>query len=181
MKIFLVGFRGTGGFYNPKYKAEPALIKAGHIGIQFEDDARIFGFHPTLTAEDEAGGEDAIVELLRSHVPQTGCVQDDTAIFERANVLFNQGERTEVLALIYEVSEEAFQKIKQTLLEWYNIKKEFQYNFPDEEGQFEENQYNCATFPELLGLTLPVKDGRLAFYIEKMLEQGAVGWQSKFT
>ena len=177
MKIFLLAFRGTGGFRDPKYSSEPALIRAGHVGIQFEGDDRIFGFHPTLAAETAAGGEDAIIDLLKNHIGQSGAVQDDTSIFERAYILFKQGEHTEVFVLTYEVEEEEFHKMRQTLLEWYNMKKEFTYNFPNHDGTFAENHYNCAIFPKLLGLPLPSENGLVSHYIGAMRLKGAKAWQ----
>lgn len=177
MKVFLIAFRGTGGFNNPSYKDEPALIKAGHVGIQFEGDERIFGFHPSPQAESVAGGEEKITDLLKDHIPQPGIVQIDTLIFERAFHLARQGERTEVLALTYELPDDTFEKACQTLLQWYNIQKVFWYNFPPIEGSFKEDEYNCATFPQLLGLEIPSKDGVLHNYLNEMREQGAILWK----
>jgi len=46
-KIYLIGFRGT-SFQALEYKAELALIRAGHVGFAFENDSQfMLGFHPT--------------------------------------------------------------------------------------------------------------------------------------
>jgi hypothetical protein len=179
MKFFLLAFRGTGGFRNPKYKDEPTLIKAGHVGIQLEGDSRVYGFHPTLQATMAVGGEDQLVERLKSHTPHQGCLHDDTEIFERANELFQRGERTEVLVLTIDVSETEFQAIQSKLLEWYNNKKEFWYNFPQEGGGFAEGENNCSTFPQLLGIPIPTDTGFIHEHVAVMNQQGAKRWQPK--
>lgn len=168
MKILLLAFRGTGGFNNPQYKNEPALIKVGYVGILFEGDNRIFGFHPTSEAAEAAGGQDNLVALLKQRIAQQGRIHEDTTVFERAYALNQQGERTRVIALTYEVSEETFQRVRQTLLEWYNTGKTFQYNFPFRDGSFNEGEYNCATFPKLLGIVIPSEDRLLFNYIAEM-------------
>jgi hypothetical protein len=179
MEIRLIAFRGTGGFRDPRYQNEPALIKAGHVGLQLEGDATIYGFHPTQEAAEAAGGEDQLTNLLKQHIAQPGNVQDDTAIFERAHALAQQGERTEVIYLTYTVSDAEFQNIHAQLLEWYNNQQVFQYNFPAFDGKFADDEYNCAMFPGLLGLTLPSESGNLVDYLDDMREKGAEEWQPK--
>jgi len=176
--IQIIAFRGTGGFYNPKYKSLPALIKAGHVGIKFEDDPQIYGFHPSHEAEQNAGGEDNLLELLLEHEPQEGILQDDTAIFILANKLHQSGERTKVWVLEQSVDDELYRQIKDTAIKWYNEKKVFQYNLPDRNGNFNNNEYNCAIFPKLLGINLPLDNGKVYLYIEKMIELGAGEWKS---
>ncbi len=179
MKIYLIAFRGTGGFDSPKYMNEPALIKAGHVGIQFEGEQRVFGFHPNPQTSENMGGEDKVIELLRQHIAQPGTIQDDTEIFVRAYTLSVQGERTEVLALSYELSEERYQEIRVKLLLWYNEQTQFQYNFPQEGGGFPSGEYNCSTFPLLLGINIPTESGLLHEYVALMRQQGAESWQPK--
>ena len=75
MKVYLLGFRGVGF----KVKDEFALIRAGHVGWQLEGDDRIFGFHPTPTAIEAAGGEEAAIRILKDeHDTLDGTVQIDT-------------------------------------------------------------------------------------------------------
>jgi hypothetical protein len=176
-KIYLMGFRGTGNFKSPKYRDKPGLIKAGHVGIQLEGDGRIFGFSPPPEISASVGGEEKLIEMLLEHIAQPGTVQDDTAIFELAYQLNQQGERTEVLSLELEVSIEAFEDIKQQLLEWYDTQRTSLYNLPFEDGTFREGECNCAIFPNLIGVQIPTKNGNLRHYLEVMLEEGAVLWQ----
>lgn len=176
-KIFLIGFRGTGGFKNPKYQSYPALIKAGHIGIQFEDDERIFGFHPTQEAAQAAGGEDALLELLIQNKAQDGALQDDTAIFQLAYRLSQHAERTEVWVLVYEVDDTTYLQIRGRALEWYNEGKIFRYNLPRRDGTFVTGEQNCAIFPHLLGIEIPVQNGLVFAYIQSMKEKGAQPWK----
>jgi hypothetical protein len=86
-KIYLLGFRGT-GFADLQYAAEPALIRAGHVGIAFEDDPTlILGFHPTEAEIARVGGEEAAIEWLKENEPLDGALQADYAIFARAYAL----------------------------------------------------------------------------------------------
>jgi hypothetical protein len=172
-----MGFRGTGNFKSPKYRDKPGLIKAGHVGIQIEGDARIFGFSPSAKVSESVGGEEKLIELLLEHIAQPGIVQDDTAIFDLADQLYQQGERTQVLSLELEVSIEAFEEIKQQLLEWYHTQRKSLYNLPFEDGTFREGECNCAFFPKLIGVQIPTENGNLRNYLEVMLEKGANPWQ----
>jgi hypothetical protein len=72
-----------------------------------------------------------------------------------------------------EVSEETLDAIKS----WYNEKKEYPYNFPNDEGQFAEGEANCATFPHELKIPLPANTGLLKRYISAMQEKGARLWK----
>jgi len=115
--IQILAFRGTGGFYNPKYQSLPGLIKAGHVGFKFEDDPSIYGFHPSNKAEEQAGGEDNLLELLLGHEAQEGVLQDDTSIFRQAHNLHGAGERTKVWVLEQSFSEDDYREIKQKALQ----------------------------------------------------------------
>jgi hypothetical protein len=176
----LIGFRGT-GFRTQKYQSEPGLVKAGHVGFAFEEDpSTIYGFHPTRVAEQSAGGEQSLIDLLKEHQKQRGSIQIDTLIFERANELFNAGEldgQTEVWLLIREVSQEEYNRIRQTVLKWYQEQTDFWYNFPDINGQFSApDEYNCAVFPAMLGIESPTENGLIRKYIEAMRDAGAIRW-----
>ncbi|MEO1164886.1 MAG: hypothetical protein AAFV98_13935 [Chloroflexota bacterium] len=175
--IQIFAFRGTGGFQNPKYKSLPGLIKAGHVGIKFENDPVIYGFHPSLKAQEDVGGEDKLLNLLLQHEPQEGILQDDTAIFLQAKKLSESGARTAVWVLDREVDDEAYETIKQQTIQWYTDGKVFQYNLPKRDGSFNSNEYNCAVFPKLLGIDIPLDNGKVYLYIEKMIELGASEWQ----
>jgi hypothetical protein len=174
--VYLLGFRGTGDFDHPQYAHEPALIKAGHVGLQLEGDERVFGFHPTVAAAEQAGGEKALIELLKEHQAQDGTVQEDTAIFQRARALAQQGERTTVWVIAYEFTTAEFEAFQNQLLDWYVHEKIFRYNFPKTDGSFNLGEYNCALFPKLLGLAIPSLDGNLRVYIEA-LKRGGTEWQ----
>lgn len=176
MKIHLIAFNGTGGF-DRNLGRLPALVIAGHVGFQFEDDPNIYGFHPTPEAVKAAGSEKEIVALLKNHIPQPGCIQIDNEIFVRANEESEKGERTEVLYLTYEFDDSEFQRIKTTVQEWYNIKKEFWYNFPTYGGGFFQDQYNCSTFPMLLGIPVPCDTGYIYELIAVMLKEKARKWE----
>jgi hypothetical protein len=175
--IFIVGFRGTGGVTNTRHPhfREPALVRAGHVAIGGVIPDKLIGFSPTPEAIEAAGGELALLELLKEHIAQVGRLQDDTAIFERAKELAAKGERTVVWQWEVEVADETVETIKQ----WYNEKKEAKYNFPDEiDGTFQPDEYNCALFPSVLGMPLPSSDGNVNKYIDEMVSKGAIRWQT---
>jgi hypothetical protein len=172
--IRLLAFRGTGGVFDEEhdYYQEAGLIRAGHVALADVIEGKLIGFSPTPEATEALGGEKQLLIELRHHRSQAGCLQDDTAIFERAQVLANQGLRTQVWELPIEITEETLEGIKS----WYNEKKEYPYNFPDLEGNLAEGKANCATFPLQLGLTIPVNTGKLSDYVDAMRVQGAKRW-----
>lgn len=166
-KITVLYFEGTGNVMltrQTKYDTEPALIRAGHVGIMGVIPDKIIGFSPTPEAAEKAGGELQLLQLLIDHIPQPGRLQDDTEIFQRAKLLASEGAPTTVYKFMLDVSESTVD----TLKEWYNETKEAQYTFPNFNGSFAENTYNCATFPGLLGVPLPVVEGRIKRLIAKL-------------
>jgi hypothetical protein len=167
-----MAFRGLG---NDPENQEPGLVKLGHVGIQFEDDPRIFGFSPATSTEDE----EILISHLKAHYAQPGTIKDDTAIFERADELFEQGERTEVIYTVWDnISEAEYLQMKGQVLTWYNTQENIAlYNLPQDGGGFGENEYNCSTFPQLLGLSIPLDTGLMKDYIRLMRNQGAQRWQ----
>jgi hypothetical protein len=174
--IRLVAFRGTGGFRNPKYRPLPGLIKAGHVGLQLENDPVIYGFHPSPAAETALGSEEALLTKLIAGEAQEGTLQDDTLVFHQAHDLHQQGERTVVWVLILDVAEADFEAIQSSVRAWYNGSKTSRYSLPLRDGSFQPGTYNCATFPKVLGMQLPSENGRLAVYIEAMKAAGATRW-----
>jgi hypothetical protein len=180
MKIHLIGFRGT-GFRKAEYKNEPALVKSGHVGIAFEADPEvIYGFHPNEEAEKAVGGEDALIAALKNHERQAGNVQIDTSVFVRAHELFEKGAlegQTEVFILSYDVSDEEYKQAYERFLSWHQEKREFWYNFPDEDGKFQVDEFNCAVFPAHAGIPIPIEDGVINRYLEAMRKAGAIQWR----
>jgi hypothetical protein len=67
-------FRGTGGVLNKDhpYYNEPALVRAGHVGLSGVIADKIIGFHPTEAAAEHLGSEEALIEALSRHEPQPG-------------------------------------------------------------------------------------------------------------
>ena len=179
-QITIVSFRGT-GFRHTKYKKEPGLVRAGHVGFIFEDEPEtIYGFHPTQEAEDKAGGLNELIELLKKHERQPGTVQNDTEVFDRAYELAEQGEldrRTEVYQLTYELEDDAYQTARKKVLDLHETQEEMWYNFPYKDGRFAEDECNCAIFPGRIGIPIPSTNGMVSEYIEEMRRQGAKVWQ----
>ena len=166
-------FRGTGGVYksdNPYYD-EPALVRAGHVGVRGVIADTIIGFHPTPEA---AGGEKALLDALWDKIPQPGRLQDDDAYFERAHELRDATNgRTTIYMYEVEISEETLNKIRT----WYNENREAMYNFPDREGRFNEGESNCATFWYRFKIPLPKRTGKIETLTKKMSDEGYETWQ----
>ncbi|MCI0712583.1 MAG: hypothetical protein L0154_20675 [Chloroflexi bacterium] len=179
MEVKIVAFRGT-GFRNSEYKSEPGLVRSGHVGIIFEEDVHtIYGFHPTSQAEEDAGGIEELITLLKSHYRQPGTVQVDSGIFLRAYELAEQGKldrQTEVLALTYELPDDLYRSAREKILTWHKSQTQFWYNFPKRYGDFDPGEFNCAVFPKQTGIPIPLDDGNVKKYISAMREQGATKW-----
>lgn len=175
-KVYLIGFRGT-GFRDARYRAEPALIRAGHVGIAFEEDEdRIIGFHPTPEAVERVGGNDSAIEHLKAGHTLEGMLQEDQGIFVRAAELAQQDARTAVWRLAVEVSDEDFERIRQQAITWYTEKQVFAYAFPPDELMPDRD--NCATFPRRLGLPLLDPVGQIKEYV-RALETHGEPWKPK--
>ncbi len=177
--IQLLAFRGTGGILNqnsPYFESEPGLIRAGHVGLQGVIEDKIIGFSPAPEAIKSAGSEQKLLDMLvRKHQAQVGQLQDDTAIFNRAYELIDETHRrTTVWMLDVEVSQETIER----LIKWYNEKYTALYNLPERQPpEFEDNEYNCATFPAKLDVPVPARTGKLQLFIKYMIEKGAVQWE----
>lgn len=175
-KIYLIGFRGT-GFRDARFRHEPALIRAGHVAIAFEgSEEHILGFHPTPEAVAEAGGEEAVIDLLKAKKALDGRLQEDRDIFVRAAELTQQGARTAVWKLAVEVSDEQFEHIRQQVMTWYTEKKVFLYAFPADAPLPDRD--NCATFPRRLGLPVLNPIGQIKDYVH-VLKTSGERWEPK--
>jgi hypothetical protein len=140
-------------------------------------DSNLRMTHPSNKAEEQAGGEDNLLQLLVGHEPQDGVLQNNTSMFRQAHNLHGAGERTKVWVLDKFLSEDDYREIKQKALQWYNSGKVFTYNLLQRDGTFNANEYNCAVFPKLLGINIPLDNGKVYEYTEKMIELGAIEWR----
>jgi len=168
-------FRGTGGVYNPdhSYYGEPALVRAGHVGVSGVIEGKIIGFHPTSEAAEALGGEKELLAALKDKQAQPGRLQDDDAYFERAAELAEQTEgRTTVYVYEVEISEETLQSIRS----WYTEKKSALYNFPEDDGKFKQGESNCAIFWQRFSIPLPVPTGLIRAIAERMQDEDYSIW-----
>lgn len=176
--IQIVAFRGTGGVIDktkPWYGKEMGLVRAGHVGLQSVFVGKIIGFSPTPEAVQALGSEQALLDkLVNEYEAQPGCLQDDTDIFIRADELADATKgRTTVWQLDIEISDE----ILATIREWYNRGWTALYNLPyPQPPEFKPGVYNCAVFPQHLGVSIPAETGKLRQYILAMQIQGATRW-----
>lgn len=185
MPYFVVGvaiievliFRGTGGVRNKShpYYDEPALVKAGHVGVSGVIEGKIIGFHPTPEAIDAVGGVEALINELAEYKPHPGRLQDDSSYFERAYELIDEtNERTTVYTYAVDVPEETLNMIKS----WYDDGKEVLYNFPNKEGEFIDPHTNCAMFwTQWFKIPLPVNTGSIQELTDYMKREEYETWQ----
>lgn len=175
--IRILIFRGTGGVYNvdhPHYD-EPALVRAGHVGVLGIIENKIIGFHPTPEAAQRAGSEKALLEALRQQTPQQGRLQDDNLYFNRAAELVEvTGGRTTVYMYEVEISEATLNQIRS----WYNDAQEALYSFPDNTGNFKDGESNCATFWQRFSIPLPVLTGNIREIIQVMKDEEFDTWSN---
>ena len=169
-------FRGTGGVFNTEhpYHNEPALVRAGHVGVSGVMDDKIIGFHPTPEAAEALGDEKTLLDALKEKKPQPGCLQDDNAYFERAVELVEATEgRTVVYTYEVEISDDTLQSIRS----WYTEQKEALYNFPEDDGQFKQGECNCASFwLDWFKIPLPLKTGSISTIVKEMQKEGYDKW-----
>lgn len=169
-------FRGTGGVFNVDhpYHDEPALVRAGHVGIAGVIENKIIGFHPTPEAAEAVGGEKELLKALQQKEPQPGRLQADDDYFERAHELRDQTDgRTTVYVYEVEISEETLRQIRS----WYNKDKEAPYNFPDDNGQFDDGESNCALFWNRFDIPMPVGTGQIRDIVERMEDEDYEIWK----
>ncbi|MEL7432615.1 MAG: hypothetical protein AAFN11_01590 [Chloroflexota bacterium] len=174
-EITVLIFRGTGGVRRKDhpYHSEPALVRAGHVGISGIIEGKIIGFHPTPEIAEELGGETALITKLEKKEAQPGRLQDDDAFFERASELATETNgRTSVFMYTFDISDKTLDEIRS----WYHEKREALYNFPEVDGQFRPDEYNCAMFWTRFGIELPIKTGSLKRLSDKMRTEEYDTW-----
>jgi hypothetical protein len=174
--VYLIGFRGL-GLRLDRFKSEHLLIRVGHVGFSFEgNEGSVFGFHPTQRAADAVGDETAVIAWLKAFKPLEGTLHDDTAIFHRAWELGRSGARIQVWQRPIPLQVDTFEKMRETVLSWYQEHRTFTYAFPGEMPIADRD--NCATFPRRFGLELPESTGQLIEYIPVLAAHGTL-WSPK--
>jgi hypothetical protein len=181
-QVKIIGFRGT-GFRDPTYVNEHPLIRAGHVGISFDDGATVYGFQPSEAAARQYG--DDLLSVLRDNVSVEGQVFDDTLTFLRANELASRGARTRVYEMSIDVGHEEFARIQASVAAQLDnpALTQTRYMFPPRtpEGlpmSMPPGCANCATFPRELGIPIPEETGQLSRYIDELKQLGTL-WQHK--
>lgn len=179
--IKIIAFQGASHRYK-EYEKEDPLIIYGHVGIKFEDDPLIYGFHPTNKTVEIMGGIRIFREKMEAGIPVPGIFQNDTEIFLRTYVLTalrsreflaNDPHRLEVYFTNFSYDMKVYSDIKAKLDLWYTDKKSFPYLFsPIKEA---DSFDNCATIQRQLGMPIPAfneHQGTLGKYIRFFKEYG---------
>jgi hypothetical protein len=169
--VYLIGFQGVG--IRPQYQQEHGLILLGHVGIAFAGNLQqILGFHPTVEALSQFDPPQSILQALRNRTVVDGCLQDDTAIFQRAYELSQHEPRLTVWQMPISLEAKQFEQVQLQAHLWYEQKTIFPYGLPATQQTWD----NCATFPRHLNLPLPETTGHLYLYIAALKARG-IAWQ----
>jgi hypothetical protein len=180
-QVYLVGFRGT-GFRDSRFIDQDPLIRAGHVGIAFEGyEGRIIGFHPTPEAVERVGGNEKVIEKLKSRDKTNntleGMLQEDYDIFRHAYELAQRERQdddpdTTVFQYAIELPDAEFERILHQVMTWYNEGETFLYAFPIR--PLMDDRDNCATFPRRLGLPVLDDIGQIRDYVAALKQRGEV-------
>jgi len=132
------------------------------VGIQFEGDVIIYGFHPTEETIAAIGGVEEFRRLMRvERTPVAAIFHDDTWIFRRAYELSLTRPKLEstdddrlvvyVIGAPYDAAR--FAAIYAELRSWYNLRKEWPYLFAPITAN--DRFDNCATVQRQVGMSVP--------------------------
>ena len=166
--ITYVVFRGTGK------REHHGLRKLGHLGLQFPESRRYYGWHPAPAEETPD-----LERILKTHErPVQGQVYDDTAVFYDAAAQARRGERTTVYAWNCVCDEDTLhtaltrfeQQLEHPNPPWYELPPR------DPSQVMPPHLNNCVTWPRTLGLPVLDERGSIVHAIENL--QARLGWYS---
>jgi hypothetical protein len=161
-------------------KLKDTLMWAGHIGVSFDGGKSIMGFQPAAPLDVDV--ESFIVSLM-AHDAYPGIVQDDTAVFKRAERYATElGWDTRPIRAIQLVDTSAKAALAKRVAEMSAMgpgEHGLGYSFPLPEavdgehfaasnGFCASNVANCATFPAHVGIATPEPTGNARHYIEAL-------------
>lgn len=156
-EVIVYAFRGERRDYF--FLIDPRL-RFGHVGLSFDGGKTIFGFNPHKPA---GVSMEAFVRRLRAGESFPGAVRDDTQVFILA---IEHGLRLETVKV--QLSGREF-RLAQKLLESDVSNSPLSdklYSFPQMGvGGFALNCFNCATYPQSLGIQTPYPSGKLGDYM----------------
>jgi len=164
-----------------RYVQQDFLAYAGHVGVSLDGGNKIYGFTPI---RPEAMPMKTFLGELGRNQSFPGSVKDDTAHFHLANKIAQDlSANTNVIVVPMRVTNErSLELIKQLqgMESQKNGEHGKRYSFPyqDSDPRSEggtkhyenENTANCAAFPGLIGVPIPVKSGQIRDYIPAMKE-----------
>jgi hypothetical protein len=131
----------------------------GHVGISFDEGNKIYGFNPDVSEISHLSPND-IHKALKSRQKFPGEVTDDTKeIFGKARDLGLDVERNS-----YEIGVSRYWKgrLKTKFDSVFSPLQNKKYMFPPKQGDFPPGCYNCATYPQSVGLPTPSRSGKLS-------------------
>jgi len=189
--VLFYGFRGINtvdGVYwkklpPDKYKKvrreldKDPLLHYGHVGVSFDGGRTIHG----LTPDGRLMSADELMKKVLSHEPVPAVVQDDTPTFTRARALAAEGWDLEITTAALSMDdatraaafgENARLGAASSGPEPTGKDYQFPYEQPNEQGSHYANDHsrNCATYPQMLGLCVPLASGQMRDYMVKLRE-----------
>jgi hypothetical protein len=181
--IAIVGFRGTGLSYS-EYAEENPLIHYGHVGVQFEEDSIVYGFHPTNKIVRSLGGIERFRDRMVGRIPVPGSIQDDRGIFTTAyNLSINRSDefklrepdRLVVYTIGIRYPIDKYTPIREHVKLCYSDQTSFPYLFSPitRDDPFD----NCATVWRQFGMEIPefaFHEGSMTKYVALIAENGGL-------
>lgn len=154
-QITVYGFRNS---TDETVQAALEQAKYGHVGFSFNTGKKTYGFGPHAPGLSGAQLEEA----LKAGKSFRGKLTNDTAIFNSASDL-----GLNVQSFTYNVSRFTYYKARvgarlQSTLPFLPGRR---YSLPRRSGGFNPGCWNCATYPQALGLLTPGPTGQLRDFL----------------
>jgi len=177
--VSLYGFRGAGDL-SPEglNTAEHPYLRTGHVGYSLNGGYDINGFGPDVPPDMSPS---STIESLKNGGSYAGKIDNDTKVFEmvaKEPEIARSGLPQEVIEQKIQVPRRTFEAIKsaQDRIGIDVATENARYSFPGKDGTFAEGTFNCATFPEELGIPVPESTGNMKSYMPA-LEQVGQPWK----
>jgi Hemagglutinin repeat/RES domain len=169
--INLYGFRGAGKSVDDEGITH-AYQYSGHVGYSFDQGKTIWGFGPDYGDESL----DQVIDNLKNHLSYPGRIDDDTKVFTTVQTGSLTVRGSDLPQVVYELKIPAPKDEYDLILAKHNESlsrgsmDDIRYQWPTDPMPC--NSYNCATFPEYLGIPVPEDTGILRRYIEELEKRG---------
>ncbi|CAN1596855.1 filamentous hemagglutinin [Pseudomonas mediterranea] len=174
--VSLYGFRGAGSTSDLLAESTHPYVITGHVGYSLDGGKTIYGFGPSVS---EGMSAYEAIQSLRNGTSYPGVISDDTFIFEsvaNSTAMGRGGVPQTVYQQKISVSQAQFDAIKTAhdAIGVGNPMVDVFYSFPVRGGVAPGGcHFNCATFPNSLGIPIPENSGVMKVYMPNLEKLGA--------